>query len=589
MKGFNPAWPALVVLLAAGLVLAACAGAFPAPGSGLPGGATPTYTPFQPVPATAVPGLETAAPETPSLPPQVEATAEGEAPPVQETAPEAGTGGLWLAPYLPQAMQQEMILLPGLDLAPGGSAAGLRLEVGEHTPVSRWVYALAAPFPTIIEQVAFNDIRRAWSGEPSGPFSGRPLLVDASTLGVFTAWWGEPPAGAVQALPTSELLEYAWNNRPSWAILPFEALEPRWKALAVDGQSPVRKDFDPAAYPLSVPFSLTLAPGYPADVAEMGRLLSIPAGNRDPGRMTTLVMSGVTAMVRCTAYTMEQRGMTYPAGDIRDILVNADLAHISNEIPFEPGCPFPSCTQAGLVFCSDPRYIELMEDIGTDIVELTGDHFADWGPEAMHFTLDMYRERGWSYYGGGANRDEARRPLLVEHNGNRLAFIGCNGKASPGYATASETQPGAVSCDFAYINGEIERLLGQGYLPIVTFQHEEYYRNDAAPRLVEDFGTVAEAGAVIVSGSQAHQPHGMAFSGRSFIHYGLGNLFFDQFGYCIDDACSRAFIDRHVFYDGRYISAELLPIQFVDFARSRPMTEDERTRFLELMFAASGW
>ena len=37
--------------------------------------------------------------------------------------------------------------------------------------------------------------------------------------------------------------------------------------------------------------------------------------------MTILAMTGVTALVRATAYEMEQHGMTYPAQDIRDWLL----------------------------------------------------------------------------------------------------------------------------------------------------------------------------------------------------------------------------------------------------------------------------
>ena len=44
---------------------------------------------------------------------------------------------------------------------------------------------------------------------------------------------------------------------------------------------------------------------------------------------------------------------------------------------------------------------------------------------------------------------------------------------------------------------------------------------------------VADAGATMVSGSQAHYPHIMEFRGESFIHYGLGNLFFDQMTYIL--------------------------------------------------------
>jgi poly-gamma-glutamate synthesis protein (capsule biosynthesis protein) len=103
----------------------------------------------------------------------------------------------------------------------------------------------------------------------------------------------------------------------------------------------------------------------------------------------------------------------------------------------------------------------------------------------------------------------------------------------------------------------------------------------------DDFRGMAEAGAVVVSGSQAHHPHGFEFRDGALIHYGLGNLFFDQLG--ISPGTGQAFIDRHVFYDGRYLGVELLTIQFEDLARARPMTAGERAELLRLVFAASGW
>ena len=159
----------------------------------------------------------------------------------------------------------------------------------------------------------------------------------------------------------------------------------------------------------------------------------------------------------------------------------------------------------------------------------------------------------------------------------------------PCSALATETQPGAAACDFEYLQDQIEQLTTQGYQVIATFQHKEYYTYTAQPDLVHDFGLLAEAGAAIVSGSQAHQPHGMAFENGGFLHYGLGNLFFDQMNYCAGHACNDAFIDRHIFYDGRYISTELVPITFVDLARPRLMTPEERAEFLKIIFSASGW
>nr|HMN61973.1 hypothetical protein [Anaerolinea sp.] len=55
------------------------------------------------------------------------------------------------------------------------------------------------------------------------------------------------------------------------------------------------------------------------------------------------------------------------------------------------------------------------------------------------------------------------------------------------------------------------------------------------------------------------------------------------------EATRDAFIDRHVFYDGRYIGTELLTIRFVDYARSRPMTPAERQALLQIVFDASRW
>jgi poly-gamma-glutamate synthesis protein (capsule biosynthesis protein) len=113
-------------------------------------------------------------------------------------------------------------------------------------------------------------------------------------------------------------------------------------------------------------------------------------------------------------------------------------------------------------FASDPEYIGLLEEIGTDIVELTGDHFGDWGPEAMRFTLEMYDNAAGRTTAEMVYRGGARQAQLIEHNGNRLAFIGCNAKGG-GYATASESQPGAVACDYDWMHAEIARLAQGGY------------------------------------------------------------------------------------------------------------------------------
>lgn len=100
-----------------------------------------------------------------------------------------------------------------------------------------------------------------------------------------------------------------------------------------------------------------------------------------------------------------------------------------------------------------------------------------------------------------------------------------------------------------------------------------------------DFQAASQAGAVIVSGSQSHFPQTVAFNGDQFIHYGLGNLFFDQ----MTNWNRQGFIDRHYFYDGKYIGTQLVTVMLEDYAQPRLMTEAERSKLLTQIFQVGGW
>ncbi len=301
-------------------------------------------------------------------------------------------------------------------------------------------------------------------------------------------------------------------------------------------------------------------------------------------------MTGVTAFVRATAYTMDKKGIIYPGMDIRNWLLQADITHISNEVPFFDKCPEPNPSQVGMVFCSDPRYMDLLNFVGADVIELTGNHFADYGPQAMINTLAMYKQNNMQYFGGGANLADAIKPLLMVNNGNKIAFIGCNSVDVGRAPTATNKRPGAAPCDFPYLVKEIRQLHDQGYIVVSTFQFYETYDPKPLASQVQDFRMMADAGADIVQGSQAHLPQTMEFYNGAFIHYGLGNLFFDQMG---DNSPNfptrREFIDRHVFYNGSYISTELLTATLEDYSRPSPMTPAERAAFLSEYFSTSGW
>lgn len=406
-----------------------------------------------------------------------------------------------------------------------------------------------------------------------------------STLAAFTALWGAPASGFVQTAPADQLMDEAWKNLPSWGIVPFESLDPKWKVLTVDGQSPIRKDFDAAKYPLQINFVLQ---------GKIPSTLNLQPSNRDASKLTTLIMTGTTSLVNGIAYQMEVKGMDYPAQDIGNILRQADILHVSNKTSFAPNCPPPNPNERW-PRCSDPKYIQLLVDVGVKVVELTGPHILDDGVGPFLYTLDLYKQNNMQTYGGGANLAEASQPLLIENHGNKIAFIGCNA-GEPPQPLATDNTPGANPCDYKKLADEIGQVRAQGYLPIVTFQYKEGYSPQVMPWQSVDFRKAADAGAAIVSGSQAHAPLQMEFYKGTFIHYGLGNLFFGQMGnqppnpgMLPQPAQRYEFLDRHVIYDGRYISTELLTAMLEDYARPRPMTPDERAAFLSAYFGYSGW
>ncbi len=498
---------------------------------------------------------------------------------------------IWIDPLLP-AKERERWLSLGMDAVGAPSDAGLRLTVGSAGPVQgQWVMALVAPFPTLTDGISSKDLKAAWQGAQATQLSGHTLLVAPAVLQALTRFWGPPALDVARMVAADQLVETAWKEKTSWAIVPFETLQPRWKVLKLDGRSPLDKAFDPVEY------GLTLNVGLEGEAEAFDRFRQVaggPAGawitNRDPARLTVVLLTGTSGLTRGTAWYMEQKGLLYPGRDVRAWLREADITHVSHEVSFNPKCPAPNPNDPNLRFCSAPRNIQLFEDMGVKVVELTGNHLNDFGSEWVNYSIELYRQRGWWVYGAGANQQEARKPIRLEHNGNKLAFLGCN-PAGPAADWATQDRAGTADCDYpdmTYFEADIRQMVKDGYLPIVTVQFYESYEPRPLPIQYRAFQRLADAGAVIVSGSQAHLPQAMELRNNGFIHYGLGNLFFDQMDTYWPETKDE-FLDRHVFYEGRYLGVELLTAQLEDYVKPRPMTVRERDTLLKRIFEVSGW
>ena len=484
---------------------------------------------------------------------------------------------------VPENLRQQISLPKGFIFSEDGTLSDISLEVSDQPSETgtTWVFALVAPFSTVKDEFSSEELTAIWRGETISGWENVHLYLKEQTRALFDDLWGIGNENVLRIASDSEnLIEQAWADQQSLAIVPFEELDPRWKVLKVDGLTPLSKNFSADQYFLSVYFHWVgenLSQGLPV----------LPVSNRMEEKMTVITMTGVTALVRATGFMMDKYGVNFPGEDIRDWMTEADFTHVSNEVSFDPSCPAQDPNQQGLQFCSRPDYINLLDYVGVDIVELTGNHLMDFLPEALPYTMDLYRERGWLTFGGGENIEVARQPAILEHHGNRFAFVGCN-PAGPGGDWAGPANAGSQPCDWDAFRQQIRELKEQGYLVIATLQYGESYVSTPLPQQVADFQSLSEAGATIVQGSQAHFPQGFGFLNGRLIHYGLGNLFFDQMDYPVVGT-RREFLDRHVFYDGKHISTELMTAMLENYARPRPMTTEERQIFLQDIFIASGW
>ena len=453
--------------------------------------------------------------------------------------------------------------------------------------IASWVLAVTSPFQHLRDDIALDDVRRLWRGEVLGEGrNARGLAVSEEALPVLAKLLDAPPAPTVVVIsgvldPSNELWARYW-------LTSFDEALPKRKMIKVNATSLLDKSSDVDAlkdYPLKLGYTLE---GKGAANDRPGRDLGWPVTNRDVAKMTVLAMTGVTAITRGMADLVSRKGAAYPARDIGSWFRDADFVHVSNEVSFKPDCPV---TRGTMSFCSDESYIAVLESIGVNVVELTGNHIVDKDlleKRALKRTrpwfsnsLRMYRDRGWKWFGGGMDLADALRPLELVQGPNRIVLLGCN-QAGPDAAFATAERPGGAPCDWDRLAQEVVDYRARGWSPIVSIQHWEVDSIKPSTRHIHDFGKLSKARPVAIQGSQAHRPKPMQWKNDTFIAYGLGNLFFDQM-YKL--SVREMMVHRYVFYDGRLLSIEVLTGMNEEFGKPRPMTEKERRRFLNKLNA----
>ncbi len=381
----------------------------------------------------------------------------------------------------------------------------------------------------------------------------------------------------------SEIIDIIGAN--DIALIPFEKLEPELKILRIEGENIFDKNYSDVVidyYPC-IKTSIKSQNLNSNTLEKLKGYLdkNIQGSNRDITKLSTLAMTGVTAISRGVETTISyKKDPAYPARAIMDVMSKHDLTHVDSENPFFDECP--KVEADSLTLCGKTTSIESLKAIGTDIVDLTGNHQNDFGPEKCLESIEHLEDAGFEYFGGGKNEEDANKVLYKEINGTRLAFLGyayfdsMNGAHYK--SLAYENRPGANFYSEEKVKEDIIKARENADFVIVDYQFTESYNYNPLPEQRTVFRKTIEAGADIVVGVQAHQPQEIEFWKNGTIFYGLGNLFFDQMW---SHPTRQGIIPVYNFYDGKLISIEILTTLLYEYSQPRFTSGEERIRLLK--------
>ena len=209
----------------------------------------------------------------------------------------------------------------------------------------------------------------------------------------------------------------------------------------------------------------------------------------------------------------ERQGYSWAFDGIRHLFAQSDLIVANLEGPItdreEPGSKSDTGRKR-YWYRALPGSIDALVDVGVGVVGLANNHVLDFGPEGLRDTIAALDDANIAHCGAGADRKQARRPVVVNVSNGRMELrIGFTAimQRYDLYiredAYARSDRPGPMRHDRARITRDLKRLDARCDLTVVLAHWGRNYRkrNPRQSRLARE---LVSAGAGLVIG---HHPH----------------------------------------------------------------------------------
>lgn len=204
---------------------------------------------------------------------------------------------------------------------------------------------------------------------------------------------------------------------------------------------------------------------------------------------------------------------------------------------------------------SHPRNVAGLEFAGFKVVSFASNNALDYGYEAFFDTIHLLSKKKFLIVGAGKNIDEARKAVIIEKRGTRVAFLSyCSllqdgfaadiGKAGinrlrihtfyeplenvreqPGTPATIITIPNAEH--FSEMKEDIKRTRNLADIVITSFHWGIHFSHKLAMYQKDIAHAAIDAGADLVIGHHPHVLQGIEVYKGKAICYSLGNFAFD--------------------------------------------------------------
>jgi poly-gamma-glutamate synthesis protein (capsule biosynthesis protein) len=212
-------------------------------------------------------------------------------------------------------------------------------------------------------------------------------------------------------------------------------------------------------------------------------------------------------------------------------------------------------------FSVPQRYVNTLKNANIAVVSLANNHIKDCGAQGVLDTVNTLDENGILHAGAGRNAREARKPAIVEHENQKIAYLAYS-LVKPLSVWATRTTEGAAHAEKNEIVADIKKAGAAADIVVVYFHWGQEYGNDdlvepPQKEAVELARAVVDAGADIVIGSHSHAVERIETYKNKLIAYGLGNFVFTA---ATNEGHPRSIILRAKVATDKKISYEIVPV-----------------------------